>query len=191
MTTTLEAELLNPDDWVADALTRFAASEENREAAENKRVAAEKKREESEQERTTAEQKRVTAETERVSAESKRASAEQAREQYLTDLKADVDAGVYSGASYKPIVTAQGSSIVVSFENDKELPNPDPVTIGISAEVDSATGTPSVDVTAEESTVTLSFHGLKGKQGDPGESGGDLDYLADEQFRTEVEDAWK
>ena len=191
MSTVLDAELMNPADWATDAMARFAQGEKRREEAEKRREEAEAKRDGNEQSREDAEDARKQAENARNTAESKRQEAERERDQKVEDLQTRVESGEFNGASFKPVLTAEGSSLTVSFENDRELPNPDPVTIDIEAQVDDQTGEPSVDVTCTSDvnpTVSLSFHNLKGDKGDAGES--ELTFMETQEFKEEVQNAW-
>ena len=87
-----EAEIkrIKAENDRVEAEAKRVGNETNRETAENSRVSSEKDREE-------AEAKRIKAENDRINAEEKRIENETKREQYIADLKEDVNEGRFNG----------------------------------------------------------------------------------------------
>lgn len=89
-------------------------------------ASAEELRETAERLREAAEEARAAAEQGRERAEEARQSAEASRVAVVDDLLSKVAAGYFHGATFTPAVSADG---LLSWTNDKGLPNPGTVDV--------------------------------------------------------------
>lgn len=102
-----------------EKIAELDTQQENISKAEDQRKANELKRQQAEAQRNANETTRMANETER-------AEAENTRQEYYEALKERVDTGEFDGATFTPSVSEDGE---LTWTNDRDLDNPDPVNI--------------------------------------------------------------
>ncbi len=138
-------------------------NENTRQSSEEERVDAEKGREANERLRKESEETRKTAEENRVTSEQERVNAENAREEYITDLKEQVNNGEFKGDPnvLKIGKVEKGDNAQATIEGD----SPNQTLNLVLPKGDKGDAFRYEDFTAEQLLA------LKGEKGNPGEQG--------------------